>query len=397
MSNYVELIGTQRNKKNVCSCKNENFNKSGQVSTFRLFPIFDRKFVTKKVNTRTEIIKNLNNPAFSLNVDRQNCVSCDNLMTKQEKLQLKKKSTPFRMPFNHYRKRSTCKGGQNDYITSNGKRYNGECLENVKVIKETIDPCECPKTLITNRLVGKTGVRFINDTTYKNYLQRNGMLFSQNSEGLLNENKVENEENLYKIGNITDTMCMMYRKKPISLTDISYTTKRVSTATKKYSNPQYGRYGSVSSRSRVNRLKYQTKMSSQINHSKYNIYNNCVSGEECSKYKNPGPNIKLNKNTNVSCIPSKIHKQNKLSCPQPSLIVDVLGPTEKGDSDYYFRVTFEDSTALEKLTGDFNILFNTMFYDANKSAFYFRSTFPDSSILEKLTEDYNIVYNIEYM
>ena len=406
MSNKVELIATQRNKKNVCSCKNDNFNKLGQASTFRLFPIFDRKFVTQKVNTRTQIITNLNTPGFSLNVDRVNSVTCN--ISKQEKLKIKKKPTPFRMPFNHYRKRSTCKGGSNDFVTSNGERTNGSCLENVKVIKETVDACDCPKSIITSRLVGKTGVRLINDTTYKNYLQRNGKLYSQNSQGLLNENKVNDKKNMFKIG-ILGSMkynknlnanpqhgCMIYRKTPSSLTDITYTIKKIPTATKKMSNPKYGKSGSVSCRSRVNRLKYQTKMSSQISYNKNITYNNCVNGEECSKYKNPGPNIKQNKNTKVSCIPSKIHKQNKLSCPQP-IVIDVIAPIEKGDSEFYFRTTFPDSTDLEKLTDDYNILFNKVIYDQNKVQVYFRTTFPDSSILEKLADDYNIVYNIEYM
>ena len=185
--------------KNICNCKNENYTKSGQVSTFKLFPIFDRRFVSEKVNTRTEIITSLNNPGFSLNVERENCITCDDQMTKQQKLQLKKKSTPFRMPFNHYRKRSTCRGGTDDFNTSGGARINGDCLENVKVIKETVSACDCPKTLITSRLVGKTGVRFINDTTYKNYLQNNGMLYSQNSTAFSNENKVTGQESVYKI------------------------------------------------------------------------------------------------------------------------------------------------------------------------------------------------------
>ena len=392
MSNKVELIGTQRNKKNVCSCKNENYNKLGQVSTFRLFPIFDRRFVTQKVNTRAEIITSLNNPEFSLNVDRVNGVTCD--ISKQEKLKIRKQPTPFRMPFNHYRKRSTCRGGTNDFETSNGERTNGDCLENVKVIKETSDPCECPKSIITTRLVGKTGVRFINDSTYKNYLQRNGMLYSQNSQGLLNENKVSGKKHTFKINNLGSMVynrnlnttkrddCMIYRKRPSSLRDITYTIKNISTSTKKNLNPKYGRTGSVSCRSRVHRLKYQANMSSQINHNNKITYNNCINGEECSKYKNPGPNIKENKNENISCIPSKIHKQNKLSCPQP-LVIDVISPTEEGGSDFYFRTTFPSSSDLEKLTGDYNILFNSIYYNINKAVVYFRTTFPNSSILEK--------------
>ncbi len=113
--------------KNRCDCKNDNYAKLGAVSTFKLFPIFDRKFVTEKKNTRTEIITKLNDPNFSLNVERSSCNTCDDLMTKQQKLEIKKKPTPFRMPYNHYRKTSTCRGGMNDFNTSGGKRTNGEC------------------------------------------------------------------------------------------------------------------------------------------------------------------------------------------------------------------------------------------------------------------------------
>ena len=305
--------------KNICNCKNQNFTAAGDKPAFKLFPIFDRKYVPEKVNPRTEIITKSSRLNFPINVDRISCISCD--ATKQQKLELRKKPTPFRMPYNHYRKQSTC---------------GTDCMENVKVIKETVDPCECPKSLITSRLIGKTGVRFINETTYKNYLQRNGMLYSQNSEGILNENKVSGNE--YKIGQLesmvynkntnsnikdpilnptgtSDPNCMIYRKKPTSLTEISFSIKKIPTTTRKYSNAKYGRNGSVSSRSRVHRLKYQTKMSSQINYNQLNTYNNCINGEICSRYKNPGPNIKENKNTPIECIPSRSKLQTKLRCP----------------------------------------------------------------------------------
>tara|TARA_B110000211_G_C13975105_1_gene506776 strand:- start:140 stop:1000 length:861 start_codon:yes stop_codon:yes gene_type:complete len=285
-------------------------------------------------------------------------------------------------------------------------------MENVKVIKETVDPCECPKSLITTRLIGKTGVRFINETTYKNYLQRNGMLYSQNSEGILNENKVSGNE--YKIGQLesmvynkntnsnikdpilnptgtSDPNCMIYRKKPTSLTEISFSIKKITTTTRKYSNAKYGRNGSVSSRSRIHRLKYQTKISSQINYNKLNTYNNCINGEICSQYKNPGPNIKENKNTPVECIPSRSKRQTKLRCP----ILDIIIPPEDPKSKFYFRTTFPSSSTLEKLTGDYNILYNIDTHVEPISKFYFRTTFPSSSTLEKLTGDYNIIYNLK--
>ena len=118
--------------KNICNCKNQIF--IAPKSTFKLF---DRKYVREKVNPRTEIITQSSRLNFPLNVDRISCISCDEvdpiteLPTKQQKLELRKKPTPFRMPYNHYRKQSTC---------------GTDCMENVKVIKETVDPCECPKS-----------------------------------------------------------------------------------------------------------------------------------------------------------------------------------------------------------------------------------------------------------
>lgn len=302
--------------KNVCNCKNKNFTSS--VSTFKLFPIFDRKYVPEKVNPRTQIITQSSQLNFPINVDRVSCETWNCNITKQQKLERNKKPTPFRMPYNHYRKQSTCRT---------------DCMDNVKVIKETVDACECPKSIITTRLVGKTGVRFINESSYKTYLQRNGMLFSQNSEGILNENKVSGNE--YKIGQLesmvynknnnvkdpilnpngTDPNCMIYRNRPTSLTDISFSIKKIPTTTRKYSNAKYGRNGSVSSRSRLHRLKYQTKMGSQINYNNPTTYNNCINGEICSQYKNPGPNIKENKNTPVECIPNRSKRQTKQTCP----------------------------------------------------------------------------------
>lgn len=293
-----------KNGKESCNCKRENYTEG--IATFRLFPIYDNKFAPISRNPRKFITTNLNSGKINFNPNRVKCETCDNQMTTQEKLEIKKKPTPFRMPYNHYRKRYTC-DPQNI------------CDKNVKVIKEVKSQCECPKTLITNRLVGKTGVRFINDTTYKNYLQNNGKLFSQNAQGLLNENRVYGEKYTFKIGNLENTRynknfnpiprydCMVYDVKPVSLTNINYEYRKVPTATKKYKNPKFGKNTSVSSRSRLNRLKYNTVMSSQINHSKTNKTAGCVNGEICSTYKNPQLNI------NSKNIPNEC---NKLPCPQ---------------------------------------------------------------------------------
>lgn len=293
-----------KNGKESCTCKNENFNEG--IATFRLFSLRDNKFNPIYRNPREFIKSNLNNKNYIFNPDRANAVSCSELSL-QQKLEIKKKPTPFRMPYNHYRKKYNCD-------------ENNNCLENVKVVKETATPCECPKSVITSRLVGKTGVRFINDTTYKNYLQNNGKLFLQNAQGLLNENKVDDIEHTFKIGNLEEGVsnkstntniskknCMVYNVNPISLTSISYSYKKIPTATKKYKNPKFASNSSVSSRSRLNRLKYNTILSGQINNSKSNKTTNCLNGEICSIYKNSRLNNKERK---------KEIQYNKLPCPQ---------------------------------------------------------------------------------
>ena len=79
----------------------------------------------------------------------------------------------------------------------------------------------------------------------------------------MNENKVNepNCENYYKIGSVegmlNDSNSMIYNITPISLTDITYNIKNIPQTVRKYSNPKFTKSGSVSSRARLKRLKYQ--------------------------------------------------------------------------------------------------------------------------------------------
>ena len=57
-------------------------------------------------------------------IDRANCLTCDETVTTQQKLLVRKKDrpTPFRVPYNHYRKVSSCN--------------TSDCLPNVKINKD---------------------------------------------------------------------------------------------------------------------------------------------------------------------------------------------------------------------------------------------------------------------
>ena len=77
------------------------------------------------------------------------------------------------------------------------------------------------------------------------------------------------------------------------------------------------------------------------------------------------------------------------------MYLDIIIPPEDPKSKFYFRTTFPSSSTLEKLTGDYNILYNIDTHVEPISKFYFRTTFPTSSTLEKLTGDYNIIYNLK--
>ena len=397
----VELAKTLRNKKNVCKCENQRTYSNG-FNSFRLFPTFNNRFVVERENSRTKLLKKIQDPNYRFDTSRFGCDdSCDSI-TKQEKLSIKKKPTPYRVPFNHYRKQNTCKTG---------------CIENEKVIKDVVDICECPIKTITTRLISKSGVRITGDKTYKNYLQNNGKLYEQHAQGILYENKLKNSKTEFKIGNIgnmfynknsstkNNTDCMIYGKRPTSLTNITFNLKKIPTATRKYLNPQYSKDGAVSSRSRLHRLKYEAKLSVQISHKRSMDYNNCVNGEICSQYKNPGPNIKNKGYIDIECNKFQKKVNAKEICPdfkeKPKIIIEKPTDDTEFISEFYFRSTFPKSSNLEKLTGDFNILYNKIKSEEkdegepevkiNKP--FFRMSFLNSTTLEKLKDDYNILKN----
>ena len=101
--------------------------------------------------------------------------------------------------------------------------------------------------------------------------------------------------------------------------------QKIDTTTLKYRNPGYNSRTSVSSRNRIQRLKYNAKMGGQTKATAYSTYNNCINGQECSKYINPGPNTKLFSLSGLSrrgrpnCSVSRINgmKQSCLVPPPP--------------------------------------------------------------------------------
>lgn len=198
------------------------------------------------------------------------------------------------------------------------KMKNREICSNDQVIKETKDKCSCPPTVISTKLTNKDGIRLRNSSnSYKSYLYMRAKLYEQNATGLLPENKIG--ENEYKIGTINGTVnnttsgteefenCELTNLKSIGLSGTTFQYKKIPTATKKFKN------NSNTSKSRLARLKYQTKIkASHINKS----YNNCSAGDLCSKYITPGDNLK-NKTQKVLCI-SKIIKNKRCKCKDNS-------------------------------------------------------------------------------
>ena len=92
---------------------------------------------------------------------------------------------------------------------------------------------------------------------------------------------------MYKINTVNGVSdqddCKLAYKRPISLTQVSIQQQKMDTTTRKYRNPGYNSRTSVTSRNRIQRLKYNANIGSQNNR---NGYNNCINGQECSKYTN---------------------------------------------------------------------------------------------------------------
>jgi len=268
------------NRKEICSCKNENYRKN--TGSFFLMNHYNNKFDPKHTNSKTQIT---NGTIKNLNTNRSGFTVCDDA-SKQEKLSVRNKPTPYRVPYNHYRK---------SYGKTDSVGNTVDCCGNEKIIKDAVDSCLCPKTTyVTSRLVNKFGFRNVNNGgNYNNYLQSSGKLYTQNAFGILPENQDLSGTNSYRINSVTGTLrsntCKISYKLPTSLTSNESQKQKITTATRKWSNPGFNSRTSVNSRNRTQRLKYNATMGGQM---KRNSYNNCVNGQECGKYVNPGTNVK---------------------------------------------------------------------------------------------------------
>ena len=107
------------NKKEVCNCENKNVKSKG-IGTFFLFNNFNNRYNSKNVNTTTDILTR----KVSVNTNRENStINCQGI-SKQDKLKVRHRPTPFRMPYNHHRKQYNCD-------TAN-------CIKNEKIIKDKL-------------------------------------------------------------------------------------------------------------------------------------------------------------------------------------------------------------------------------------------------------------------
>ena len=297
------------NRKQVCESSRtcENGKTFNGTATFFLMPNYNNKFNPSFYNSKTEIV---NNTIKNLNTNRIDAELCS-YDTKQQKLSLRRKPTPYRVPFNHYRK------------TYNKTLDTTNCTPNEKIIKNIdISSCSlvdgiltpvCVKpNYTTTRLVNKFGMRNKNSGgDYRNYLERTGKLYEQNAFGILPENQDLNGVNLYKINTVNGTTkspdCKLKYKTATSLTSNTNQLAKINTATRKWANPGYNSRTSVTSRNRIQQLKYNTILGGQL--SSRGGVNNCVNGQDCSLYVSPqyGSNngVKSNKYVPISRSRSK--------------------------------------------------------------------------------------------
>ena len=180
------------------------------MTTFTL-NLFNNRFENKKENVRLNSIKYQEN-----NIGRTN--DCD---------------TPFRNPYNHWRKTSTC--GEN-------------CLTNTKVLKDNIsinfEKSTCYNPYIKSYL-NKNGIRdssFI--YSYQNILHKNSKSYEQNSRSAIYTNDSSN--NMYVV-----TPDEKNNNSPLM---------RCHKTVIKYRNKKFLTDGAVSGRSRIARLKYNTEL-----------------------------------------------------------------------------------------------------------------------------------------
>ena len=311
--------------KTICTC-NDDSNKTyvNEAPTFQTYYHFDNAFVPTFQNP-SRILKDLvkNGAPLSL-VDRANCNSCDDSVSTQEKLKVRKKDRPkpYRVPYNHFRKVTSCITG---------------CDTNVKIIKDlSCNDTDCvPVNYSISRLVDKNGVRNLNNGgNYKNYLQLSGKTYYQNTAGILPENAVSNKVNTYKIGSIENTVnnvksgttvneCQLGYSVSTSLFDKSFSILNFNTTTKKYSNPSHKTTGSVSSKQHIHKKKFRKILEGQGVGK--DGYNNCINGDTCTLYMAPGPNTKLfmGKTAIQRCIPPRIRGM-KQTCPGQSLTCEEI-------------------------------------------------------------------------
>ena len=67
-------------------------------------PVYNNRYDPRFINPRTEVTTGV---IQNLNTNRVEAEFCEN-DTKQAKLSLRRKPTPYRVPFNHYRKTYNC-------------------------------------------------------------------------------------------------------------------------------------------------------------------------------------------------------------------------------------------------------------------------------------------------
>ena len=285
--------------KNNCSCGDDTEKEYvNEAPAFTTLLKYNNTFIPKFENPARKLRNSIkNNNIKSTVVDRSICENCDDIdnISTQDKLSVRKKDrpTPYRVPYNHFRKVTSCPTDV------------PPCKTNTKIIKDiSCSDVSCqPVNYAISRLVDKNGVRNINNGgNYKNYLQKSGKTYYLNSAGILPENAIYDKIHTYKIGTVETTKrniisntqdsedCQINLGATISLSNKSYTLYKVNTTTKKYSNPKFQTSGSVSSKTHIHRKKFKNILAGQ---STINGYNNCINGEVCSLYSEPGPNSKL--------------------------------------------------------------------------------------------------------
>ena len=297
--------------KTTCSCADDSEKQyTNNAPNFFTFNHFDNKYVPSFQNPSRTLREMVSNGAPNSFVDRANCLTCDDTVTTQDKLLVRKKDrpTPYRVPYNHFRKVSSCN--------------TTDCLPNVKINKDIscneILDCQ-PVNYAIYRQVDKFGIRNLNNGgNYKNYLQIKGKNYDQNTFGILPECAISGKEHTFKIGAVENLVynknsnsqyrenCKLGYEIRSSKQEKEYSIIAMNTTTRKYSNPYHNTSGSVSSRAHINKKKFRNILAGQ--RIGKDGYNNCINGQLCSMFMAPGPNTKLilSKSIRQRCLPSRI-------------------------------------------------------------------------------------------